>query len=148
MLYEALPVDHRISSFSIGRRPRRSGAALKLQPSAPRSSLPKESREPAADVQAEDRAAADIFSGDILASLTCRRLFRLRLGENFHESGEKHFPFFGGERLPTGRRGAVLDKFLECQPQLVRGLAERGVWIGGHGLIWVGGKQFGRGLNW
>src|SRR5882672_5499142 len=38
MLYEAAPVDHRISPFSIGRRPRRSGAPLKLQRSAPRSS--------------------------------------------------------------------------------------------------------------
>src|ERR1700738_4560286 len=107
MFYEAPSVDHRISSFLIGRRPRRSGAAWKLQPSAPRSSLPKESREPAADTCVQ----ADIFSGDILASLTCRRLFRLRLGENFHESGEKHFPFFGGERLPAGRRGVVLHKF-------------------------------------
>ena len=131
-------------------RPWRSpSTSHELEPPAPRSSLPTESREPAADtcVEAEDRAAADIFSGDILASLTCRRLFRLRLGENFHESGEKHFPFFGGERVPTGRRGVVLHKFLECHPQLGRGLAERAVWFGGYGLISVGGKPFGRGLK-
>src|SRR4051812_35657707 len=45
------------------------------------------------------------------ASLTCR-LFRLRFGEKFRESGEKHFSFFGGERVPTGRRGVLLHKFL------------------------------------
>jgi hypothetical protein len=75
MLHEASPVDHRASSLLIGFCPPRSGAALRLPPSA-----------------------ADIFSGDILASLTCRSL-GLGLTENFDESGEKHFPFFPEEQL-------------------------------------------------
>src|ERR1700682_6298043 len=45
MLYEAAPVDHRISPFSIGRRPRRSGAPLE----ASAVGSPFVSREPAAD---------------------------------------------------------------------------------------------------
>src|SRR6266851_10441340 len=133
MLYEAPPVDHRISSFSIGRSFNRR-LPVRLDLKSP------ENRQP---TRVSWRKPADFF-GDILARLACRRLFRLRLGENFHESGEKHFPFFGGERLPAGRSGVVLHEFLECQPQLGRGWAERAVWIGGHGLISVGGKPFGR----
>src|SRR5882762_11987440 len=98
-------------------------------------------------VKAEDRGRSEYLSGDILASLACRRLFRLGLGEKFHEIGEKHFTFFSGERVPTGGSGVLLHKFLECHPQRGRGLAERAVWIGGYGLISVGGKPIGRGLK-
>src|SRR5437763_15718892 len=59
--------------------------------------------EPVADtcVRAEARVPAETLCREILASLTCRRLFRLRLGENFHEFCEKQFPFAARERLLT-----------------------------------------------
>src|SRR3981081_750899 len=59
-----------ISSFLIGRRPRRSVGAGNLSRRLHVGSA-KESPEPAADtcVQANDRGAADISAGDILAGL-------------------------------------------------------------------------------
>src|SRR5437588_178177 len=98
-------------------------------------------------VRAEARVTAHTLRREILASLTCRRLFRLRLGENFHELCEKQFPFAARERLLTGRRGVLLHEFLKRQLQLGRRLVERVVRVGGHGLIPVRGEPFGRGLK-
>src|SRR5438477_2625745 len=83
MLYEAAPIDHSISAFpslAAGRTPQLSRPSVLLV-------YLRRLADSATDtcVRAEARVTANILRREILASLTCRRLFRLRLGENFHE---------------------------------------------------------------